>query len=257
MIVVCPKCSTKLRLKEEIIIAKPNAWLKCPKCFERFHQQSVEFITSTPSQPQWDPDNLPSHRRINKVMGKVLGELDLETYAGRKNSQEEFSSILEVLPAAETKRSRTPVFLTLVGCFISVFLVMMAMVFHKAKAPDPEMIPVASPPRISYNEQQLFEDLASIRRDLTKLRNVNKLVQYSGRESRFIKHYLGVLAPELCQNITSIYLKSNRSSAGFQAETTCANPNEQAGTVQVAWQGSEVTISVLDRPELATITTFN
>ncbi|MDR1487379.1 MAG: zinc-ribbon domain-containing protein [Deltaproteobacteria bacterium] len=253
MIVTCPNCSVKLNLNAKQAAKNPNAWLKCPKCKERFHNQSLEFISSsfTAAPNKGQSSNSARH---NSLLNQVLGKMNLASYAKEKTPNEDPSSILELLPVVEGKRSKKSLVLGAVGVLIGLFLMALALIFHQAKAPPPAPVPDHQQPVASYSEQQLSEDLISIRKEMTRLGKVNMLVAYKGRESRFIKYYLNFLAPEMCQDITSIHIKSNRTSEGFKAQTFCADPSQKSAVVDIAWKGNDIAVSIDGKEEVANLT---
>jgi hypothetical protein len=106
---------------------------------------------------------------------------------------------------------------------------------------------------LDYGRDVLLSDFLALRRDLLRVRHVDRDINYRGRESRIFKYYAPLLAPDLCQEITQIHLWSTRTVDGFKMEGACADPRESPATLEVRWDLQSANISVKDRPKEFTL----
>ncbi|MDR1315211.1 MAG: zinc-ribbon domain-containing protein [Deltaproteobacteria bacterium] len=243
MILHCPGCMAKLRMPDRYLDGGKEVWIKCPKCGERFR----------PQKPDLDGElGISEHARgpvpeRRKQVEDILSRLDLDKMGGRREA--DFEQMLDALPVVPEVPKKTWIFLGLTALMVAGLLGALAWVFHSSGAPSPPETPAEAPPPPDYGRDLLLPDLMAIRRDLLRLRHVERHIDYRGQESRFYKYYTPILAPDLCQDITALTLWSPRTSEGFSLEAECLNPLDTPAVIEVRWDLHSAKIKVKGRDQ--------
>jgi hypothetical protein len=236
---------SKLRMPDSYLEGGKDVWVKCPKCGERFRPQrpDLDGELGMASAPQ-DRGPKPGHR---KQVEDILSRLDLDKMGGRREA--DLGQVLDALPVVPEVPKRTWIFLGLTAILVAGLLGALAWVFHSSGAPPPPPMPVETSPPPDYGRDLLLSDLMAIRRDLLRLRHIERHIDYRGSESRFYKYYTPILAPDLCQDITALTLWSPRTSDGFTLEAECLNPLDTPATIEVSWDLRSAKIKVRGRDQ--------
>jgi hypothetical protein len=121
-------------------------------------------------------------------------------------------------------------------------------VFFHSGAPSAETQAAETPPPPDYGRDSLLYDIMALRRDVLRLRHVDRTIDYRGRESRIYKYFVGNLAPEACQEVTEIHMWSPRTSQGFKMQAACLNPAGEPAILEVSWDSQLAKITVAGRP---------
>jgi hypothetical protein len=228
-----------LRLSDEYRDNR-EIWIKCPKCGERFRPQSADLSAKLAPGPAPGPS--PSGK---KAVEDILSRMDLERMQA-KQGDEEFT--LDAIPVIPEPPPKTKLYAAITILFVLAALVALGIVFNRSGAPaaQPQAAETPAPPE--YGEHLLLSDMMSLRKDILKLRHVDRDISYRGRESRIYKYFVTSLAPDLCQDITQIHLWSPRTSLGFKMRGTCLDPTKSVAVLEVDWNFQAAKISVSGRP---------
>ncbi|MDR1036120.1 MAG: zinc-ribbon domain-containing protein [Deltaproteobacteria bacterium] len=243
MILHCPGCMAKLRMPDSYLERGKEVWIKCPKCGERFRPQRPDLDGELGLSPSAKGPE-PGHR---KQVEDILSRLDLDKMGGTRET--DFGLVLDALPVVPEVPKKTWIFLGLTALLVAGLLGALAWVFHSSGAPPPPQQPAEAPPPPDYGRDLLLPDIMALRRDLLRLRHVERHIDYRGRESRFYKYYTPLLAPDLCQDITALTLWSPRTSDGFMLEGECMNPLDTPATLEVQWDLHTAKIKVRGRDQ--------
>jgi hypothetical protein len=140
-----------------------------------------------------------------------------------------------------------------VAALLAAALAAMGLGFSLSEVPEP---PVPEPwtagGDVAYADGQLLADMLWLRKDLERMRQAEKTIDYRGRESRLVKHFLGLLEPEGCRELSAIEIWSSRTAAGFQARGLCMD-HGTTGTLEVDWTGDLAVIRVLGKKGAETL----
>jgi hypothetical protein len=123
----------------------------------------------------------------------------------------------------------------------------LALGFNKAKGPLLASPIFMTPPEVEYSEGQLYDDMIVIKRELLNFRQVKKIIDFRGNESRVVKYFLNILAPDSCQVFKSIYIWSSRTDDGFKAKGVCLN-NKTEEVLDISWHDNSAVIKVEGKP---------
>ncbi|MDR2349374.1 MAG: zinc-ribbon domain-containing protein [Deltaproteobacteria bacterium] len=242
MILLCPGCMTKLRVSDSSLTGKKEVWVKCPKCGERFRPQPGNLDKELGLAPaQTAP--VPGQR---DAVNSILNRIDYNRLG--TGAREEAGTILDALPVLPEDPPRTKIWLGLTAVMVILLLGAMGWVFAYSVAPPVETQAYEAPPPLDYGKDILLSDFLALRRDLLRLRHVDRNINYKGRESRIYKYYVPLLAPDTCREITEIHLWSTRTTDGFKMSGTCADPRLEGATLEVRWDLRAAKIAVKDGP---------
>ncbi|MDR1080440.1 MAG: zinc-ribbon domain-containing protein [Deltaproteobacteria bacterium] len=244
MILHCPGCMAKLRMPDSYLVGGKEVWIKCPKCGERFRPQRPDLDGELGLSSSAAKGPEPGRR---KQVEDILNRLDLDKMGGHRET--DFGQVLDALPVVPEVPKKTWIFLGLTALLVAGLLGALAWVFHSSGAPPPPEQPVEAPPPPDYGRDLLLPDMMALRRDLMRLRHVERHIDYRGRESRFYKYYTPLLAPDLCQDITALTLWSPRTSDGFFLEGECLNPLDTPAVLEVRWDPHAARIKVRGRDQ--------
>jgi hypothetical protein len=247
MILHCPGCKARLRLAENFLVPGADIWIKCPSCNERFRP-----VSNSLDDLNLPPDSATEHAptqtgRISNVVGRIKIQ-DFQDGVRKSIDLE----ALPVLPEDPPKNTR---YLVLTIILVSGLLVLLALSFNYAVAPQPAIQPNAGPQVVArYEDYSLASDLLALRKDLLRFRQVERDINYRGRETRIYKYYLETLAPDLCQNIVSLKIWSPRTIDGFRLRAECLEKRTEPAEIVFSWNTETVTINVEGRDLKKTIT---
>jgi hypothetical protein len=245
MILHCPGCMVKLRMPDSYLDGGKEVWIRCPKCGERFRPQRPDLgdelgLSAPPTSRGPTPGRL-------KQVEDILNRLDLDKMSARNEG--DIGQVVDALPVVPEIPRRTWIFLALTALLVAGLLAGLAWDFHSSSAPPALPPAVEAPPPPDYGRDLLLSDIMALRRDLLRLRHVDRLIDYQGRESRFYKYYIPLLAPDLCQEVQSLRLWSPRTSDGFTLEAQCTNPSDLPAVIEVSWDLHSAKISVKGREQ--------
>jgi hypothetical protein len=235
---------TKLRLPDSSIEGRKEVWIKCPKCGERFKPLLQNLEKDLELEPVID-SHAPNPDR-KQAVDKILSQINMEALS--TNADKEKVSLLDALPVLPEDPPRTKFFLGLTIALVIFLLGAIAYIFVSSGAPPLENQSYASVAPLDYGKDVLLFDFMALRRDLLRLRHVDRIIDYRGRESRIYKYYVPILAPELCQEITEIHLWSPRTQDGFKMEATCVDPREVTAILEVRWDLQSAKVNIQGRP---------
>jgi hypothetical protein len=119
-----------------------------------------------------------------------------------------------------------------------------------AAEPEPLGLPVTAPR--AYDQKSLAADMKALKARLSRLRQIDETIVYEGRDSRLIKHYLKLLAPNACQEFTAIEIRSPRTADGFSAKGLCLFGRPEAN-LQVHWNSDQALISIEGQSQVLTL----
>ncbi|MDR2404956.1 MAG: hypothetical protein LBE27_01120 [Deltaproteobacteria bacterium] len=241
MILHCPGCRAKLRLADEYKNNK-EIWIKCPKCGERFRPQSSDLVAQLTREPKVEGPSPESRRKVEDL----LNRMDLDKMSQAKQDRDEFS--LDAIPVIPEPPQRAKIFLVITALLVVAMLLALGIIFKYSVAPPVQTQAAETPPPPDYGKDILLYDLMSLRKDILKLRHVDRTINYRGRESRIYKYFVSNLAPDLCQDITNIHIWSPQTSQGFKMSASCLSPTLEAATLEVDWNINAAKISIPGRP---------
>jgi hypothetical protein len=241
MILHCPGCRAKLRLSDEYR-DKKGIWLKCPKCGERFRPQNQDLALQLGQAPKAQGPS-PAGRA---AVDELLNRMDLEKMGA--SLPEDRESALDAIPVIPEPPPKTVVFKIITAVLVLALLVGLGLVFRRAVAPTPAPQAAETPPPPDYGKDTLLWDFSAMRKDILRYRHVDRTISSSGRESRIYKYFAANMAPDYCQDITSIHLWSPRTAQGFKMVANCLDPTKEPATLEVKWDTKMAHISVAGRP---------
>jgi len=227
---VCPACSAKLRISDDMV--PPNgAWARCPKCKDRF------FLKPSSSLLALDAADLGPGRTFRKKRSEaeqdLLDRLKKTTPDGQDDSdgQVNWDEIVIYPEAVADYR-----FYFLAGYVMLALFVLCALAIARYAA-MPRYQAVHTPKRavIVYDESRLRSDLNLLKRSTSRRRNVNRYVDYTGLESRVYKFFLAEMEYPPCLEISSLRLRAAREDNGFTATAVCLDEVRQAPELRVQW----------------------
>ncbi|MDR2301264.1 MAG: zinc-ribbon domain-containing protein [Deltaproteobacteria bacterium] len=245
MRVICPGCLAPLIFKNPEKPLGEKVWFRCPKCHERFKPQ-VGFLSPAFSQA-WPR---PAQNRFvsPKAIPRAGDYLTYDLFLGE-------APISFKLPVMVERKKWAWLPMALLAM---TFLTGLALVAFGFKASASQAWPEANSGYLDADTQGRFgpgqsapnladkwlaSDLKALRSDLIRLRQVDKTVDYEGRETRVLKNFLGLLAPGACLEFKAIEIRSNNTSEGFLAKGLCANGLE-APELAVGWNLENAAVRV-------------
>jgi hypothetical protein len=240
---------TKLRIPDSALQVKKTVWVKCPKCGERFRPQQIDLDKELGLGTA--PDSRGPAPKKREAVNSILNRINMTNM--RSRSAEDSAAILDALPVLPEDPPRTKIFLGVTIALVVLLLGALGWVFNASVAPTAEPQPIVATAPLDYGKDVLLYDFQALRRDLLRLRHVDRDINYKGRESRIFKYYVPLLAPDLCQEITQIHLWSSRTQEGFKMEGACADPRANPAVLEVRWDLQSANISVKDRPTEITL----
>jgi hypothetical protein len=130
------------------------------------------------------------------------------------------------------------------GALILFAVIGVFLLFRAAELPARPSTPIhAAQNDADYEKTLLQQDMEGLRAEATKMRQFEKTVNYAGRETRIVKHFLDLLAPGGCRDISAIEFWSTRTSETLFARAKCADAAENDEVLSFAWtvEGAFVT----------------
>jgi hypothetical protein len=91
---------------------------------------------------------------------------------------------------------------------------------------------------------ELAYDLRSLRGSTVANTFIDRQVNFTGLESRVYKYAVSKLAPNACQAITALALKSQDPSANLTMRGTCLEAGDVPAGVKVIWSGREANLFI-------------
>jgi hypothetical protein len=243
MLLHCPGCRAKLRLSDEYQ-NKKEIWIKCPKCGERFRPQSQNLTLELSSVPKSSGAG-PSPEG-KKLVDDLLSRMDLEKISQAKKDSDEFT--LDAIPVIPEPPKRIKIYTAITTVLVIAMLAALGIIFKYSVAPPYQTQAAETPPPPDYGQDILLNDIVALRKDLLRLRHVDRTIEYRGRESRIYKYFVANLAPDLCQEITDIHIWSPSTYQGIKMRATCLKPTEDAATLEFNWNPQVTKISIAGRP---------
>ncbi|MDR1677589.1 MAG: zinc-ribbon domain-containing protein [Deltaproteobacteria bacterium] len=251
---VCPHCLARLTFKQPEERLEKIAWLKCPKCLERFKpRKTMGFdyevgVRPAPTSFGYDNGVRPAPTSWpHGLVNSVISQMDLSRY----NKNDITVSDRLDLPSATGQRSWNWLVQPLVCLLLLGSLLGLCFSFQLAAQPLPVIADIQMPEK-GYAHEQLLNDMLALKEDMTKLRQINKTIDYSGRESRLIKYYMKLLAPDSCLEFKTIELWSARTVDGFKAKGECLN-REPEEILVFSWKADSAVIKVEGKPGMETL----
>jgi hypothetical protein len=241
MILYCPGCRAKLRLSDEYQ-NKKEIWIKCPKCGERFRPQSEDLTAQLADAPK---STSPSPIG-KKAVEDLISRMDLDKMGQAMQDRDDFT--LDAIPVIPEPPTRAKLYTSITIFLVVAMLVALGVVFWNAVAPPVQTQAAETPPPPDYGKDMLLPDIMALRKDILRLRHVDRNINYTGPESRIYKYFVNNLAPDLCQEITGIHIWSPRTSEGFKMKGTCLDPNQDPAILEVNWNIQLAQITVSNRP---------
>lgn len=241
----CPSCKVKLSIADEKV---PNdgAWAKCPKCGDRFHVKARALDFDSPVSQGSSP--LMRGRTIDEQ--KLIDRLRLKNGFGARprssGPDDDEENLVLIYP-----KQASPVwpYAMIVIIMVGGFLALLAGAFKGADYNPPA--PVADnnrPVERPYDPDGLMADLKAMRSDFARQKNLNRHIDYYGREIRVFEHFLSTLAPEKCKEILSLQIRSPKTVEGFTASGVCARGRVEVPALSVRWVGESAHVTMADTP---------
>jgi hypothetical protein len=229
----------KLRVPDSHL-DKGDVWVKCPKCGERFRPQRPDLESDLGLESGGaEPGPTPERRQ---AVEDIISRMNVDQMAPR--GAEEFDRVLDAIPVLPETARGAKIFLGVTVALVAALLVGLVYLFRGAVAPPLDPLPPVPPQNAEYGNDFLLPDILALRKDLLRLRHVDRYIDYRGRESRVYKYFIPHLAPDLCQDVTQLHMWSPRTSEGFKLSGECVSPTEKAPTLDVRWDVRAANIRV-------------
>jgi len=254
MKLVCPKCHSKSTVPDERVPAA-GAWARCPKCSERFFIRPVGQSSGLDMQPQKAPvksvrgRSEEAQRMINRLRSKTEAE-GLTTLDGPEYNPETITVFPQPAP--------NPAF-TVIATGVMIVLAGFVLIGSFSKGSTVKVNAPQTPAIMShytYGEKDLRADFQLLRKRATQQPHLRYQVTYTGYESRVFKHFLNEIAPDDCQDITSLYIKADRAANSLTATATCQDNSRIIPDMQIRWEGRDALISITGREALLRFNLF-
>jgi hypothetical protein len=227
-LVVCPKCLGRYRASTKGL-PKQGAWATCPTCAERFLVKPGDLSF------------LPGERKACPKAGRSVQAVSV----GRLDRLEE----VVLGPLDPGKRKWAVGMALIVLMMFGVEALVLRASWSSAKGlsePSARAAAVIG----KYGPRDLENDLRSLQKRLLPLRRLDFAVACQGAESRVYKFAAARLAPETCQRITGLELRSAEPSTGFAMVGVCLDDAERPASLEVRWNGREAEIFLTGQPRL-------
>jgi hypothetical protein len=152
-------------------------------------------------------------------------------------------TVLDVAPGKKRK--------TLLVALVAVFLVVLVYghlilsSFREAETlvDNPTPAPKSEPTTYTYND--FTRDLLDFRHWARDKRLKNYIIEYSGHSSRLFKYAIAQLAPDKCQEFTSLSLSASKQ-VGVSITGQCFHSNLANPTANIQWRGRSAIVTVAD-----------
>jgi hypothetical protein len=246
--VVCPKCLRRYRVPWSKI-PKQGAWVTCPACRERFIIK-LEDEGFLDFQPQ--ASNSPGPKSPGGSLSKSLSHRGggPGNYLYRPGEDAPGELLVTMLDPV-TPKARRYWSVALIATLLIVFGVEAAILrssYMSARDMGAEAASAPPPPPV-YDEAALAADLRAIQQATVSAVRLDRLIEYTGGESRVFKHAAAILAPESCSQITSLFMRSASPAQGLSLKASCLDPGEASASLEIAWNGryAELFLSGQDR----------
>lgn len=243
MILHCPGCRVKLRVPDSHLENQKEIWVKCPKCGERFRPQSLNLdselgrVTGSPG---------PAHE---KSVTDILNRMQLDQMSPR--SSEDFERVLDALPVIPETPPHTKILLGITISLVFALFFALILIFRASQAPPLETPPPTPPIMADYGKDLLLSDFLALRKDILRFQQLDRYINYRGRESRVYKYFIPLLAPDSCQEVTQLRMWSFRTSDGLKIGGECLEPMGVAAILDIRWNFNNAVISVEGKPQSA------
>ena len=207
--VVCPKCLRRYRVPWSKI-PKQGAWVNCPTCQERFiikleDTGFLDFQPDTPPKPGGGASRPKASNYLYRPGEDAPGEL-----------------LVTVLDPVTPKARRywgVGLILVILAIFAAEAAILRSS-WMSARGMGEEIEVVIPPPPV-YGEAALASDLRTIQESTVSSVTLDRLIEYTGGESRVFKYAAAVLAPETCEEITSVSMRSSAPASGLSLRASC------------------------------------
>lgn len=254
MKLTCPKCRAKSTVPDERVPAA-GAWARCPGCGERFFVRHLGQAAGLDSRPQQAPAK--STRGRSEEAQKMINRLRAKTEAEAFTSLDGPAynpEIITVFPQPMSNDIGTFLAIGILAALVGFVLIGSFQKGSTVKVASPEPTRIIDVP--AYGEKELRTDFLLFRKLTTDRPHLRREVNYTGYESRVVKYFLRELAPDECQEITSLYIKADRVSNGFTATAVCLDPGRGIPDMHVRWEGRDAVIMFEGRDERRKFTLF-
>jgi predicted Zn finger-like uncharacterized protein len=242
--VVCPNCLGRYRVPVAKI-PEAGAWVTCPACSERFviklEDDGFLDLKSEPASPG------------RTVKPPDDGEAPARRFyrPGHEAPDELLVTILDPV-TAKARRYWGVGLVAVLALIFAVEALILRNSWNSARDMA-ETQQVAPPPPPVYDETSLAADLRTIQGETVPLTRLERLVDYTGRESRVYKYSVAILSPESCGAITSLTVGSQVPSSGLTLKGVCLDPSESPASLDVVWKGRHAEIRLSGHDHLKRI----
>jgi hypothetical protein len=219
----------------------PNDWATCPECGEKF---------LTKAQPAW-PD-LMERPQLNLRLNRSRKAASLFLKVDAVSQLYEIG-VLDSAPAQDRKT----IMIALLAVIIGVLIYGRFIVGEFQNAAD--LAEPYTPPTTligsSYGEKAFIADLSAFHRWSREKALINFPVTQSGPASRLFKYAMARLAPDECQEFTSLTL-STKAKASVHITGQCFDAKLSNPTALVRWRGREALVTVPDSLEVISVVIY-
>jgi DNA-directed RNA polymerase subunit RPC12/RpoP len=245
---VCPKCNQALTIPDNRV-PEAGAWARCPKCQERF------FLTPKPVDLASSPQRAaPPVRKRTAEAQSLIDRLRGRNGLGANTSLNGPDNGLVFVTVFPTPAPNYAAYAAGIAVVVGFFVAAMGGVFSYDGPPDAARAEAVFPaPPAAYDQEALRQDLAAMRRDLARRRNVTLRVDYRGRESRVYKYFLAELAPGQAQDIVGLRLWSSDTSGGFSVSAEGLDDRQSLPDLTIRWAGENALATMPGQSGQATL----
>ncbi|MDR1872500.1 MAG: zinc-ribbon domain-containing protein [Deltaproteobacteria bacterium] len=222
---ICPSCLKPVAVN---LTNDQDRWVVCPSCGEKF---------VAPANPAWV--TLGDHKvaadfKPTRAKSRLVLNVD-------KMAQVYEIGLPERAPGHRRKMIMAVSALLLLGLGLYGYLILSS--WREAtslveNSPTPTGVGA-----VNYTEDDFKKDLFNFHRWGKNKFFSNYVVNYSSDSSRFFKYAISKLAPNECQEFTSLTLNSTRH-AGVSVKGHCFEERLADPILQVDWQGQYAVLSV-------------
>jgi predicted Zn finger-like uncharacterized protein len=246
--VVCPNCLRRYRVPWSKI-PKQGAWVTCPACAERFVIKLEDSSFLDFELPAAAAARRPAPRPASKRKGP-------RDYLYRPGEDVPGELLVAVLDPV-TPKARRYWSLGLVAALLAVF-VAEALILRSSwiGARDQPPEPAQPPPPIIYDETSLAADLRIIQRAVVPATRIDQTISHTGGESRVYKYAAAILAPDACNRITALTMRSGAPSMGVNLTAVCFDPRERPASIEIAWDGRYAQLHLAGQDRLKRISSL-
>jgi hypothetical protein len=242
-IIECPSCRRKLKFagaKRAYYADRPDLWLRCPGCGDRFKLPSAdlaEIVSAGPDRPPARPAGRPAAGPAARPWLPAAHD-----HSPVASGPGYLILALAEAPPRGALRGR----LVWTGLAALAALAVASTVFFFTRSVPPlaaEPDRPAAAAAAEYQDGRLAYDLSSLHRDMRQVVSLETTIGYQGAAWRLYDFFSRSWAPDSCQTWSEVRLWSLRTSRGFKARGICPAGAGEALEVEVTWRGDKAVVS--------------